>query len=163
MGAELGAKVIKQAYATGCVSFIFWVRTQLCNSSLSHFQTIDRHGERNKFISAGTSPSRAGMNFASKAFWRRRRLGDSPKECLKLSDGSDVRVQSIRVFCQIRIIYLRGCILHNHAFHGIWQLSLLPPLLSPPSSPPLSPSSHPPPQGVSIFKNFVEYLLHWWK
>ena len=82
-----------------------------------------------------------------------------PKECLKLSDGSDVQVQSVRVFCQIKIIYLRGVNLPNHTdtFHSIWQLPLpLSLLLSPPLwpfppplpllpfSPPLSPILSPP-------------------
>ena len=56
----------------------------------------------------------------------------------------------MRNFCQIKIIYLIGVNLHNHAFHKIWPLSLpcrcqvlpschLPPLITPPLvTPPLT-------------------------
>ena len=74
-------------------------------------------------------------------FWRRRHLGDSPKECLKLSDGSDVPCRVWRF--KIKIIFLKGVNLHSNAFHNIWQQLPGPPS---PSSPPLSPEhlSQPP-------------------
>ena len=68
------------------------------------------------------------------------RSGTAHKECLNVL----TEVRSMRIFCQIKIIYLKIVDIHINAFH-IWQLSLLlsspcpPPLLSQLASPPSPP------------------------
>ena len=51
-----------------------------------------------------------------------------PKECLNSLTEVTYRVQSVTVFCHIKIIYLKGDILQSNAFHNIWQQVLPPPL-----------------------------------
>ena len=57
-----------------------------------------------------------------------------PRNVLNCQTEVTYRVQSVRVFCHIKIIYLKGDILQSNAFHNIWQQ--VPP---PPPLPPLSP------------------------
>ena len=53
-----------------------------------------------------------------------------PKECLNSLTEVTYRVQSVKVFCHIKIIYLKGDILQSNAFHNIWQQVPPPPPLT---------------------------------
>ena len=88
---------------------------------------------------------RLPLSMIARCFRKRRRLGDDPKKCLNVLPEVS-HEPSMRVFCQIKIIYLKGVNLHNNVFHNIWQqlpgppspsspVSATPPSLSPPHPP----------------------------
>ena len=98
------------------------------------------------------------------AFRRRRRLSDWSQGCLNGLTEVTCNLQSVRVFCQIKIIYLKGDNLQSNAFHNIWQQLPGPP--SPSSPPPLTShltsvdNYHPPfpspwPSHMSIIKLLI--------
>ena len=86
--------------------------------------------------------------FSFGIIWEGPAQGTARKECLNVLTEVSHEL-SMRIFCQIKIIYLKGVDLHNNAFHKIWQLSLL--LSSPCPAPLLSSLTRPPPPSSHSF------------